>query len=268
MKRFVNLLKRVIKYRKKVSSPEDLKEIIAEAEDEGVISEEEESLMDRVLKIENITVDKVVVPRVDMTCIRADTKIEKIMKVFIKKGYSRLPVYYRTPDEIIGMIYLKEILKFWNTSEDLRAIEFIRLPYFIPENKGILDTIRDFQNKKVSIALTVDEYGGISGLVTMEDLIEEIVGEMQDEIDREEKDYTLMKDGSYLINARMELEKFNQLFKKNFKAKDVHTVGGLIFAELERIPNAGETFILKGLHMKIVEASNHKINKIVIERIR
>jgi CBS domain containing-hemolysin-like protein len=129
-----------------------------------------------------------------------------------------------------------------------------------------MDTMRELQKNKLSISIVLDEYGGVCGLVTIEDLVEEIVGELQDEFDKEEAPYTVLKDGGYLVNARMELDTFNKLFDASFQDTDVNTLSGLILKKLERIPNKGELFKIDTFNMKIIEASKQRIYKVLVKK--
>lgn len=266
IERLGSFFNRLFNRKKKVDSEEELKEIISAAEEEGTITEDEELMISRIMKIGDTTVDRVMVPRVDMACVDAATKMEDVIKLSIERGYWRIPVYHKSLDEIIGVIHTRELLRLWNNKEDLRAVEFARLPYFIPESKKVLNAIRDFQVRSISIAMVVDEYGGIAGLVTMEDLIEEIVGEIEDEIDKKEKPYRLMADGSILINARMELTDFNEIFVSKLSAKDVHTIGGFVITKLGRVPRKGEVIRLEGLQIRVLEATRQRIHKLRVSK--
>ncbi len=258
---------RIFRHKRRVESEEELKEIISTAEEEGTITEDEEVMISRIMKIGDTPVDRVMVPRVDMACVDASAKIEDVIRLSIEKGYWRIPVYHRSLDEIIGVIHTRELLRLWGRNEDLRAVEFARLPHFIPRSKKVLNTIRDFQKRSVSIAMVIDEYGGIAGLVTMEDLIEEIVGEIEDEIDKKEKPYKRLEDGSYLLNARMELTDFNEIFGTKFSAQDVHTIGGFIFLKLGRVPRKGEIVKLEELEIMVSEATRQRIQKLLVRKI-
>ncbi|KPJ50554.1 hypothetical protein AMJ40_02535 [candidate division TA06 bacterium DG_26] len=260
--RLASLVNRIFRHRRRVDSEEELKEIISSAEEEGTITEDEELMISRIMKIGDMAVDRVMVPRVDMACVDASTRIEDVIKLSVESGYWRIPVYHKSPDEIIGVIHTRELLRLWGSSEDLRAVEFARLPHFIPHSKKVLNTIRDFQKRTVSIAMVIDEYGGIAGLVTMEDLIEEIVGEIEDEIDRKEKPYRRLEDGSLLVNARMELADFNQVCGTHLSAQHVHTIGGFVFTKLGRVPRKGEIVRLEGVEIQIAEATRQKVQKL------
>lgn len=249
-----------------LESEEDLQELIAEGEEKGLITETEEQMIKSIFEIGDMSVSEVMVPRIDMVCARADQDLEEITDIMIEKGYSRIPIYDGSVDNIVGIVHANDILIFKGSLKGLPAIEVVRLPHFIPESKQVMDTMRELQQNKLSISIVLDEYGGVCGLVTIEDLVEEIVGELQDEFDKEEAPYTVLKDGGYLVNARMELDTFNELFDTSFQDADVNTLSGLILKKLERIPNKGELFKIDTFNMKIIEASKQRIYKVLVKK--
>jgi putative hemolysin len=250
----------------RIETEEELREMIALGEAEGIITEEEEEMIESIFEIGEKPVEDVMVPRVDMVCVPADAKIDDIIDVFVNEGHSKIPIYEGKIDNMAGILHMDGLLRFWGTDEDYRAIEFARLPHFVPESKKVLDTMKEFQEKRLSIAIVVDEYGGVNGLVTMEDLIEEIVGEFQDEFDKEEKPYKLLKNGSYVISGAMEVDDLNSLLDTSFQEKEVHTLGGLITRRLERIPRKGESFELDGLSVQILEATKQRIYRVLMRK--
>jgi len=265
-KRLAGFFARVLIHRRRVNSEEELKEIISSAEEEGTITEDEELMISRIMKIGDTSVDRVMVPRVDMACADAAARMDDVIRLSIERGYGRIPVYHKSLDEIVGVVHIRELLRLWKSKEDLRAAEFARLPYFIPRSKKVLSAIREFQRHSISIAMVIDEYGGVAGLVTMEDLIEEIVGEIEDEIDKKEKPYKWLEDGSLLVNARMELADFNEVFRSSLSAQKVHTIGGFVFAQLGRMPRKGEIFNFEGLEVNVVEGTRQRIQKLRVKR--
>lgn len=249
-----------------LESEEDLQELIAEGEEKGLITETEEQMIKSIFEIGDMNVSEVMVPRIDMVCARADQDLEEITDIMIERGYSRIPIYDGSVDNIVGIVHAKDILIFKGSLKGLPAIEVVRLPHFIPESKQVMDTMRELQKNKLSISIVLDEYGGVCGLVTIEDLVEEIVGELQDEFDKEEAPYTVLRDGGYLVNARMDLDTFNKLFDTTFQDADVNTLSGLILKKLERIPNKGDLFKIDTFNMKIIEASQQRIYKVLVKK--
>lgn len=249
-----------------VETEAELREIIARGEENGIITEDEEELITSIFEIGDTPVKEVMVPRIEMVTIKVSDTINDILDIFRKEGFSKLPCYQKNIDNIVGIIYLDQFLLFWGTKEDLRACDIMKFPYFIPESKRVLDTLREFQRKRISIAIVVDEYGGVCGLITMEDLIEEIVGELQDELDREETPIKEIKKGIYLVNARMELDDFNEIMGTNFHPEDVQTVGGLVVNRLERIPQKGENLILDGISIQVIGVSKRRVYRVLVKK--
>lgn len=251
--------------RRPVKSEEELQEIIAEGEARGIITAEEEEMMSSVLKLDEKDVEQVMVPRTDMVCVSADQTIEETIQTIIDQGYSRLPVYHERIENIIGIVYAKDLFKFREHTE-LPVIEALRLPHFILANKKVTDAIKDLQKNRLSLAVTVDEHGEVAGLVSVEDLIEEIVGEFEDEFDKREILYKPLSDKFWLINARIELDEFNKRFGTHYQDEDVNTLAGLICKRLDRIPQEGEDFEIDSLKMKIVGASKQRIYKVLLKK--
>ncbi len=269
MPEIVKKFKELLGRKKKPLSVEteaELREVIARGEENGIITEDEEELITSIFEIGDTPVKEVMVPRIEMVAIKVSDTIEDILEEFRKEGFSKLPCYHKNIDNIVGIVYLDQLLLFWGTKEDLRACDIMRFPYFIPESKRVLDTLRVFQRKRISIAIVVDEYGGVSGLITMEDLIEEIVGELQDELDREETPIKEIKKGIYLVNARIELDDFNEIMETNFDIKDVQTLGGLVVHTLERIPQKGEIVILDNISIQIIGVSKRRVYRVLVKK--
>jgi CBS domain containing-hemolysin-like protein len=250
-----------------VETEAELREIIAKGEENGIITEDEEELITSIFEIGDTPVKDMMVPRIEMVAIKTQDTVKEILTTFRKEGFSRLPCYYKSIDNVVGILYLDQLLFLWGTKEDLRACDIMRFPHFIPESKRVLATLREFQRKRLSIAIVVDEYGSVSGLVTMEDLIEEIVGELQDELDRDETLIKEIKNGVYLVNARMELDDFNETMGTDFEIKDIQTLGGLVVNKLERIPQKGEILVLDSISIQIVGVSKRRVYRVLVKKL-
>ena len=150
----------------------------------------------------------------------------------------------------------------------MKAVELMRPPYFIPETKSVLSTLRELQKKKISIAIVVDEYGGVSGMVTMEDIVEEIVGELHDELDKDETMLSKLSENSYLVNAKLDLDELNELINTDFTYENINSVGGLILTELEHIPHINEKLKINGIEFIITEMIKTRIHKVIIRDLR
>ena len=249
-----------------IKSERKLKEIIAEVEDEGVISEDEEELLTAVFTLDRTVAEDVMVPRTDIECISIDKDIKTLIEHYRKKRHTKIPVYDGTRDNIVGIIYMTEVLKLWGENKRILAGDLMRLPYFIPYTKNVLSTLREFQKKHISIAIVMDEFGGVAGLLTTEDLIEEIVGELQDELDKEKTMYKKLDDGSVIVPGTFELEQLEEILPVEFGDFDIRTVGGLIFAKLNRIPQENESIVIDSTEFTILKATRQRIRKVKVRK--
>ena len=209
----------------------------------------EQELLDSVEEFGETIVREVMVPRIDMATIDANETLERAMKVFLERGYSRLPVTGKNVDDVVGVLYVKDVAKLMYRGElaDKTAADIARKPVFIPESKPVDDLLREMQLSATHIAIIVDEYGGVAGLATMEDVIEEIVGEIADEFDREVPDIEEIELGVFRVSARCSLFDLGERFEIELEDEDVDSVGGLLTKELERLPRKGDSVTYSGL---------------------
>jgi putative hemolysin len=228
------------------------------------LTKEEEEIISSISELGMMPVSEVMIPRVEITAVSADQSIGEIIEIFNEKPYSKFPVYYEDIDNIIGIIFIKEILKI-KERKDVLAAHFMKLPYFIPYTKPVLQTLRDFQKMKISIAIVVDEFGGVEGLITTEDLIEEIVGELQDEFDIDQS--IERKDDGIIVSGNIEISKIEDFLNIKFNEKGVRTIGGLIMKKMKRIPNVNETFRIGNLFIKVLKSSKQRIYKVFIKKL-
>ena len=262
-----NLLNRFLKRDKKgIKTEKDIQDVLTLGEKAGIISADETELIRSVFELGDTPVFDVMTPRVDIFAVKYDQPIGDLVETIIKSGHSKVPVYVKNMDDILGIIYATDILKLWGSGGKYFACDLARQPFYIPGYKTVLSTLREFQSNNISIALIVDEYGGISGLVTLEDLIEEIVGELKDEFDQEELLFRKLKDGSFLVDAKIELEDFNKLFKTNFEEEEYHTLGGLIYHHIDRIPQNDETIEIPPIKLKIIKMQEQRIKFVKVYR--
>jgi putative hemolysin len=257
----------VLKWFKKspITSEKKLKELIAEVEDEGVITEDEEELLTAIFRLDRTVAEDVMVPRTDIECISIDKNIETLIDHYRRKRHTKIPVYDGSRDNIVGIIYMTEVLKLWGEDKKILAGDLMRLPYFIPYTKNVLSTLREFQKKHISIAIVMDEFGGVAGLLTTEDLIEEIVGELQDELDKEKTNYKKLEDGSVIVHGTFELEQLEEIFPVKYENSDMRTVAGLIFDKLKRIPEENESVAIGDLKFTILKATKQRISKVKVQ---
>jgi CBS domain containing-hemolysin-like protein len=211
----------------------------------------EQELLESVDEFGETIVREVMVPRVDMATIPASASLEKAMSVFLETGYSRLPVVQKNVDDVIGVLYLKDLIRVLNgNSSSMKKTTCeskARPAIFVPESKPADDLLREMQSSATHIAIVVDEYGGVAGLVTMEDVIEEIVGDISDEYDRDDVEVQLLPDGKMLVSAKMSLFDLGERLGLELEDDDVDTVGGMLSKELDRLPTKGDRIVISGL---------------------
>jgi len=243
---------------------EDLKMMFHVGQEEGVLEEHEKRMLRSVIEFEDTMVKEVMVPRLDIVAIPEDATFEQVVEIAIAKGYSRMPVYSEDLDHIVGIAHVKELLAVVNDKDLIRLPDMVRKPYFVPETMKIGRLLREFQLRKIHIAVVVDEFGAVAGLVTLEDLVEEIVGEIQDEYDEEEKPFVSLPDGSKKIQARMDLDDFNELFGVEIPEGDYDTIGGFVISLLGRLPSVGEQLTYENLSFRATDVEGQRLKKLVV----
>ena len=252
--------------RKKITE-EDIQEVITAGEEEGLINQEENAMIQSIFHFRDTVVREIMVPRNDMGCVDSNDSIQDVLSKIISFGHSRLPMYQGTLDNIVGLVYAKDLLKYWGMDIsvfDLKKI--LRAPYYIPETKNLEELLQEFKRKRVHMAIVVDEYGGTSGLVTIEDLLEQIVGDIQDEYDLEEDWLIRQPDGSIIVDARLPIEDLEEYFGIDVEREMFDTVGGFIFHLTGKIPAAGEVVENNDILLTILEADERKIRRVRIVR--
>ncbi len=216
-----------------------------------------------VVNLSEMNVREVMVPRIDVVSIALETPVEEIVRTIADCGHSRVPVFRDTIDNVVGILYAKDLLRYLVgevASPELEKI--IRPAYFVPESKKLDSLLREFQRRRVHIAVVVDEYGGTSGIVCMEDIIEEIVGEIQDEFDNETEEIMKIGEDAYLCDARVNLEELNEQLGFNLPAEDFDTLGGFVFDLFGKIPVTYEKTSYSGIDFVIQSMEGHKINTV------
>jgi CBS domain containing-hemolysin-like protein len=262
----MDILGRFLTGRKKVTE-EDIQELMDVGEEEGIINEEENEMIRAIFALRDTVVREIMVPRTDMACVSADATVREVLATIIGCGHSRIPVWDGTLDNIVGLIYAKDLLKYWGMDETAVVLrKVMRPPFFIPETKHLEELLHDFKKKRVHIAIVIDEYGGTSGLVTIEDLLEQIVGDIQDEYDLEEEWLVEEPDGTVVVDARLPIEELEEYFGIDVERDKFDTVGGLIFHLTGRIPHAGEEAKTAAIRLTVLEADERRISKVRVAR--
>jgi CBS domain containing-hemolysin-like protein len=245
----------------------DFQELIDQGEEQGLLTPEQGDMIQSIFEFKDTIVREVMVPRTEMLAVSSDVSIQTIINLTQEHGHSRLPIFEENSDNIVGMLHVKDLLPYWHLSPDQPLPPgIIRPATFVPETKKIVHLFRELKLEKVHMAIVLDEYGGTSGMVTMEDIIEEIIGDIEDEYDRQEPRLKPLDDGRVEVDARLEIEEFEQFFNLKIEEKNYETVGGLIIFLLERVPGIGEKINFQGLEMTILDADNRRIRRLVVER--
>lgn len=249
-------------------SEEEFKLMLEEGTKTGVIDKTEHELIESIFEFTDTTAKEVMIPRPDVVALSIDTPREKIVKIVLEEGYSRMPVYKGTIDTIIGVVYTKDLLGLLEYRDLIVLQDVIRPAYFIPETKKISQLMRELQQQKLHMAVVVDEFGGPEGIVTMEDILEEIVGEIHDEYDEELKDVESSADGSFLVNARMSIRDFNERFRGDVPENDEYeTLSGFLNKLSGRIPELNEELSHKNLLFAIVKKSHRRIRLVKVKKL-
>ncbi|MCF6267920.1 MAG: hemolysin family protein [Desulfuromusa sp.] len=258
-------LSRRLSHRPQANSEEELQELIDASEQQGIIDEGEGDMLQSILELDETILREIMIPRTDMVCVDAEAPFGNILKTILSSGHSRIPVYKNNIDNIIGLVYAKDLLRFWGRPIDTISLtEILRPPYLVPETKKVSVLLKEFQTTCVHIAIVIDEYGGTSGLVTIEDLIEEIVGEIQDEYDLEEEWLVEQSDGTLLVDGRLSIEEFEEYFNIEVAREKFDTVGGYIVEQYGRVPAVGEHVRIGDFDMLIEQGDQRAIRQIRI----
>jgi putative hemolysin len=248
---------------------DEIQAFIDVGEEEGIIEESEGELIQSIIDFSDTLVGEIMQPRPQIVAIESSATVADARALIMESKYSRIPVYRDQIDHIEGIVYVRDLLAFCEEGKmNTRVTECMRPVYFVPESKSVRALLEEMQKAQVQIAMVVDEYGGLAGLVTIEDMIEEILGEIEDE-DEGAEDHQVRReaDGSYLVDGSAEIRKVEMLFDREVEADDFTTVAGLIINELGRVPAAGEKLALKGLEFEVVEADNKRVNRVRLRKI-
>jgi CBS domain containing-hemolysin-like protein len=221
---------------------EELRMLVVMGEQQGVVEQEERQMMMGVLEMTDKAVREIMVPRVDVVAVEDDKTIAEVIEIIVEHGHSRIPVYEETMDNIVGVVYAKDLLKHGNGGPDQTVKSLVREAYFTPESKKVGELLHDMQVRKVHIAIVVDEYGGTAGIVTMEDLFEEIVGPIRDEYDiAEQEEIQFLSDSEVLLSARVSVDDVREMLHLDIEDTEADSIGGFVYERLGEIPKPGAT---------------------------
>ncbi len=248
---------------------DELKNWVEEESAEGGLEREERRMIYEIFQFGETMAREIMVPRIDVLALDVNTTLPDAAKAFLRSGYSRLPVYENTIDNILGLLYAKDLLRVMTSpSESISLQTLLRPAYFVPETKKADDLLSEMQAQRIHMAIVVDEYGGVSGVVTLEDIIEEIIGEIQDEYDQsEEVPYQRVGEDEYLFQGRIDLDDFAEVMKIPLPETDADTLAGFLYEKLGRVPQGGETLRTEDLILTIEQVTARRIRRVRVRRI-
>jgi magnesium and cobalt transporter len=248
------------------SNPNDrgeLRELLAVAVENDVIDEDARSIMEGAMKVSDMQARDIMIPRAQMVVIDAESPLEEILPQIIQAGHSRFPVVGESHDDVLGILLAKDLLPriLNNHTSEFRIEELLRPTVVVPESKRLNVLLREFREKRSHMAIVIDEYGGVAGLVTIEDVLEEIVGEIEDETDVEMDAFIRrISDDDFFIKALTPIDEFNDYFKTSFSNEEFDTIGGLVIQALGHVPIRNETAVIGGFEFKVINADQRKIH--------
>ena len=247
---------------------DELRLMVEVGEEEGVLEEEEREMIHNVFDLGDTFAREVMVPRIDMVTVEADDAIEDATQVIVQGGFSRIPVYDDSINDIIGVLYAKDLLRVLATGQAPQKIRQLplRSAYFVPESKRLDDLLHEMQRQRVHMAIVVDEYGAVVGLVTIEDLVEEIIGDIKDEYDREEQIFERVSENEFLVDAKISVDELNERIDADLPAEDYDTLGGFVYTQLDKIPAVGDVVTYKDLTITVLGTKGRRVTKVKIVR--
>ncbi len=247
---------------------EELLRLVELREEQGGIENGELQMIRRIAGMVDTAVREIMVPRIDIVAEEADASVDDVLRAVMERGFSRIPIYDETIDDIVGVVHAKDLLQFLADGQRPNSLgEIARPPYFVPEVKHIDELLAELREQRIQLAIVVDEYGGTAGLVTIEDVLEEIVGEIQDEYDREEAAIERLNDGEAIMDARVGLDELNEMFDLQIEGEDYDTVGGFVYHQLGRMPAPGDEVQADGLDLRVISVLGRRIKKIRVTKV-
>lgn len=242
---------------------ESIQALIDVGEEAGIIEEDEGELIQSVIEFSDTAVREIMTQRPEIISVRASATVREASETMTRERHSRLPVFEQDSDDIVGFVFIRDVLDCLLNGRDQEPVRnIVRPAYFVPESKSIADLLEDMRKSAMQIALVIDEYGDVAGLVTIEDILEEIVGEIEDEDQQSEEAEVLQEtDGAWLVRGNTEIRKIELVTERELSGDDFQTVNGFIVSELERVPSTGEHFIVRGLEVEVLESDGRAIRR-------
>ncbi len=241
-------------------------ELVVGAEAHSELDERERSMIRSILKLDEYNARDVMVPRMDIVSVDVKDDLSSVVNRMLDSGHSRLPVYRETIDDVVGVIYSRRLMPLLNTEQPWPSLKELMLePFFVPETKRLAELLTEFQGRRVQLALVVDEHGGTEGLVTLEDLLEEIVGEIEDEFSKEKGPIvTTTEDGEFIVDAGLSLNDLEELVDARFDEAEVDTIGGIVYSILDKMPKPGDEVVYEGLRIKVLTTMGRRLRKLLL----
>jgi len=244
---------------------EDLKELLEGAKEDGLVDADAALMIEGVFETRELMARDIMVPRAQMVCVERDWPLEKILATVIESGHSRYPIIGETKDEVVGVLLAKDLLKFTTAAATFDLARVMRPVVFVPESKRVNVLLKDFKRNHQHMAIVADEYGGVSGLVTIEDILETIVGEIDDEHDEAQSAHIIKQDERrYLVNALTPIAEFNDQFESEFSDEEVDTIGGLVVQEMGHLPRRGESIKLGRFQFSVQRADSRRVQQLQV----
>jgi putative hemolysin len=247
-----------------IVTEDELKTLVDAGQEEGIFEQGERRMIYSIFQLGDTLTREIMVPRIDMLALDVNTPLPDAVDALLQSGYSRVPVFEETVDNTLGLLYAKDLLRAWREGDELGSLrDLLREAYFVPEAKKVDELLAEMQSLHIHMAIVVDEYGGVAGLVTLEDIVEEILGEIQDEYDQgEEAPYQKMEDGKYMFLGRIDLDDFNEIMGSALPSDEADTLGGYIYSRLGRVPTVGEKVRAGDLLLTVEQVSARRIRKV------
>ncbi|MDX1435501.1 MAG: hemolysin family protein [Anaerolineales bacterium] len=248
---------------------DELKTLVDASQREGVLEQDEREMIFSIFRFGDTLAREIMIPRIDVLALSDTTPIGEAIDTLLASGFSRVPVFVGTIDNIRGLLYVKDLLRALHEgNQDKKLEEILREAYFIPETKKVNELLEELQNQRIHMAIVVDEYGGMAGVVTLEDIVEEIIGEIQDEYDQsEELLYHRVDETEYIFHGRIDLDDFNVFMHSELPGDDADTLGGYIYSQMGRVPRSGESLQTEDLKLTVEQVSGRRIRRVRAQRM-
>jgi magnesium and cobalt transporter len=244
---------------------EEIETLLSASEKEGIIDEEESEMLHSILQFKKIIIREIMTPRTEIAALEKNSTVEDVLRIANTEKYSRIPIYEDSVDNVVGILYLRDLLRYWGRkSESIDLIDICRKPFFVPETKNVEELFKEFKKRKTHMAIVIDEYGGTAGIVTFEDILEEIVGDIQDEYDTDEEEITKIDENCFIVDAHIDLDEFDDHFNTTLPKEKYETLSGFICHLTGKVPHIGEKVSYENLVFEISKGSDRKIEKVKV----